>query len=249
MASLTTATPREGPRLYMAAALALVIEAALFAVVLTRFAQRDAVPPPVRPPTLLALATAAPAPRAPALPASPVKPQPQPRAPRPVPPQRETRPVPEVTRHVAPHLAPPKAPPAPPAPPATPAAPAAPSAPAPSAATPPVHAPPPERAAPAAPSAPSPNFAGELRAAIEAALRYPESARMAGISGRTRVAFSYRDGVASDATVLVSSGVALLDRAALAAVRDARYPKPDPAFAGKTLTEQLWVNFNLDAQE
>ncbi len=72
---------------------------------------------------------------------------------------------------------------------------------------------------------------------------------MAGISGRTRVAFQYRDGVVSGATVVVSSGAATLDRAALAAVRDANVPKPESGFAGKTLTEQLWVNFNLDAQQ
>jgi protein TonB len=88
-----------------------------------------------------------------------------------------------------------------------------------------------------------------MRAAIQAALRYPESARMAGMSGRTRVGFHYRDGVASDVTILVSSGSGLLDRAAVAAVLDAAYPKPAPAFAGKTLPEQLWVTFNLNNQQ
>ena len=59
-----------------------------------------------------------------------------------------------------------------------------------------------------------------MRAAIQAALHYPESARMAGMSGRTRVAFRYRDGVVSNVSVVVSSGMGLLDRAAVAAVRD-----------------------------
>ncbi len=72
---------------------------------------------------------------------------------------------------------------------------------------------------------------------------------MGGIAGRTRVAFDYRDGVISGARVVVSSGVGLLDRAALAAVRDAACPKPEPAFAGKTLSEQLWVTFNLNETE
>jgi protein TonB len=108
---------------------------------------------------------------------------------------------------------------------------------------------PPPVAAPAAPSGPTPSFEGALRAAIQAALHYPEAARMAGMSGRTRVAFHYRDGVVSDVTVVVSSGMGMLDRAALAAVRDANCPKPEPAFAGKTLSEQLWVNFNLQDHE
>lgn len=80
-------------------------------------------------------------------------------------------------------------------------------------------------------------------------MRYPESARMAGMAGRTRVAFDYRDGVASNVRVVVSSGIGILDRAALAAVRDADYPKPEAAFVGKTLSEQLWVTFNLDDHE
>jgi len=69
---------------------------------------------------------------------------------------------------------------------------------------------------------------------------------MAGMTGRTRVAFEYRDGTVSDVKVLISSGVGLLDRAAIAAVRDAVYPKPEAAFVGKTLSEQLWVTFKLD---
>jgi protein TonB len=72
---------------------------------------------------------------------------------------------------------------------------------------------------------------------------------MAGMAGRARVAFQYRDGVVSDVTLVVSSGVGMLDRAALAAVRDAACPKPEPAFAGKILSEQLWVTFNLNDHE
>jgi len=124
----------------------------------------------------------------------------------------------------------------PPAAPATPATPAAPA----------THAAP---TAPTAPAGPTPSFEGALRASIEAALHYPEAARMAGMAGRTRVAFHYRDGVVSDVTVVISSGMGMLDRAALAAVRDANCPKPEPAFAGKTLSEQLWVNFNLNDHE
>jgi periplasmic protein TonB len=95
----------------------------------------------------------------------------------------------------------------------------------------------------------SPTFESKLRDAIQAALHYPESARMSGMEGRTRVEFQYCDGAVSGARVVVSSGVGMLDRAALAAVRDANYPKPEAGFAGKTLTEQLWVNFNLSDQQ
>jgi len=224
--------PQERTRLYPAAAIALVAEVLLLGgafVLLTHKA-----PAPVQlPPTTLTLA-APPAPTPPA-PKPAVPTPPQPRTPPPV------RPVVPV-HHVVTHTPPKPAVVPPPQPVPTPA-PVVPSAvPTESAPRPAPETPPP----PALPAAASPSFEGALRAAIQAALHYPESARMAGMSGRTRVAFRYRDGVVSNVSVVVSSGMGLLDRAAVAAVRDAAYPKPEPAFLGKTLSEQLWVTFNLD---
>jgi periplasmic protein TonB len=101
----------------------------------------------------------------------------------------------------------------------------------------------------AAPAVSNTSFEDAMRAAIQAALHYPESARMAGMAGRARVGFRYRDGSVSDVTLVTSSGSGLLDRAALAAVRDAAYPKPEAAQMGKTLDESLWVTFNLNTTE
>ncbi|MBB2929277.1 TonB family protein [Paraburkholderia silvatlantica] len=243
MATLSTARlAPEKRRLYGAAAVALIVEMALLAGAWSMLRQKSAEPPPKQPPTLLSLASV-PAPQ----PAPAAPPVPKPQAPHP----QVQRPQPHAApplRHVA-HAAAPQPVHAPqqsaPSPSPTPAP--APAAALPEPAQPPAPAPAPV-AAPA-PARVSASFESALRAAIEAALHYPESARMAGISGRTRVAFQYRDGVVSGATVAVSSGVAALDRAALAAVRDADVPKPESGFAGKTLTEQLWVNFNLDAQQ
>jgi periplasmic protein TonB len=241
MATLSTApVVSETRRLYTAAGVALGVELVLLGIGWALLGHKSVAPPPERPPTLLSL-TSAPAPH-PAPVAAPAPPTPKP--PPPVPQPRRAEPV-----HRAAHAAPPRPVTEPPRP--TPAPSAAPL-PAPSPAAVPTDAVPPPAPAPApapAPTGPSPDFASKVRAAIQAALHYPESARMAGISGRTRVAFQYRDGAVSDETVVVSSGVALLDRAALAAVRDADYPRPEPAFAGKTLSEQLWVNFNLDDRE
>jgi len=97
-------------------------------------------------------------------------------------------------------------------------------------------------------AAPNASFESALRAAIQAALHYPESARLEGISGRTRVAFEYRDGAVSNVRVVASSGVGLLDRAAVAAVEGAVYPKAEPAFVGRIVSEQLWVTFDLNNQ-
>ncbi|WP_434109889.1 TonB family protein [Paraburkholderia caffeinilytica] len=223
----------ERRRIYLAAALALVVETGVLAGAYLLLTHRQAEPPA----TVLTLApavvpTPTPAPAAPPVPQA---------APRPVvhPPQPVHRAEHVVTQRPAIHppapVVPPKPEPAPAAPSATPTEPPAVSHPAP----PPV----------AAPAAPGASFEAALRAAIQSALHYPESARMGGIAGRTRVAFDYRDGVISGARVVVSSGVGLLDRAALAAVRDAACPKPEPAFAGKTLSEQLWVTFNLNETE
>ncbi|USU19184.1 TonB family protein [Paraburkholderia fungorum] len=226
--------PQERTRLFPAAALALVAEALLLGGALV-FLTHKAPAPVELPPTTLTLA-------APPAPTPPAPPAPKPVVP--TPPKLQTPPVRPVVpvHHLVTHTPPPKPAVAPPLQPVQAPAPVTPSV----APTEPAPAPPPVPAPSAAPTTASPSFEGALRAAIQAALRYPESARMAGMSGRTRVAFQYRDGVVSDVRVIVPSGLGLLDRAAVAAVRDAAYPKPDPDFVGKTLSEQLWVTFDLD---
>jgi periplasmic protein TonB len=246
------ATPgRHAPRshfgLNRAAPLALLIEALLLAGAFALLSKKSP-PPPPPPVTMLTLApVAAPAP-------APKPPAPTPAKPTPVakpvahPPPRPVVHPPVPVHHAAPPR--PATPPPPaPAPSETPPPAATPSAPATDPAPP--APPPPPAPAPAAPAtgAVDPSFDAALRAAIESAVHYPESARMAGISGRARVAFTYLDGTVSDVRLVVSSGSGLLDRAALAAVRDAIYPKPAPNLAGKALSKALWVNFNLNDQQ
>ncbi|WP_233800055.1 TonB family protein [Paraburkholderia sp. HP33-1] len=238
-----SAIVQERTRLLPAAAIALAAEALVLGVtiaLLTHTTRMSSVSHEA-PPTLLTLAAPAPAPQPPQPPQPPAKPVPPPvrpvvpvhhAAPTPVKPVTAAVPKPAPTQVPVQPAATPTEPPSTPAP-QPPAQPAPQPAPA---------------AAPVA-AAPTPSFEGALRSAIQAALRYPESARMAGMTGRTRVAFKYRDGVVSDVSVVVSSGIGLLDRAALAAVRDATYPKPEPAFVGKTLAEQLWVDFKFDNHE
>ncbi|MFL9882960.1 TonB family protein [Paraburkholderia agricolaris] len=242
MATISTyARVPERRRIYLAAALALVVEAGVLAGAYRMLTHRH-VAQAERPATMLTLAPAV-APT-PALAAQPVVPL---VAPQPRPVMHPPQPVRRLERLVTPRPAvpvptpatPPEPAPASTQPSATPTEPPAVSH----------QAPPQPVAAPATPAKPGASFEAALRAAIQSALHYPESARMGGIAGRTRVAFDYRDGVIADARVVVSSGVGLLDRAALAAVRDAVCPKPEPAFAGKTLSEQLWVTFNLNETE
>jgi periplasmic protein TonB len=219
---------------YMSATLALAVEALLVAGVGAWLIHpRISAPRRPEPMTITLAPPAAQAPKPTPIPGREVsKPVPKPAV--------QPRRAPAVHQARVAHAAPPKPqpvtpPPAPiPAPNTAPAQSAAPAEPAPAPAT--------------APARPDASFEAALRAAIEAALRYPESARMEGITGRTLVGFVYRNGAVSDIHVVVSSGMGLLDHAALAAVRDAVCPPPPHGLEGKSLPEQLWVDFTLDSK-
>jgi protein TonB len=117
-------------------------------------------------------------------------------------------------------------------------------------------------AEPAAPSAPPPaqepahasdaaqkeaNFAARLRAAIQAAVVYPFAARTMGAQGKARVEFVFRDGAFSHVRIIQSSGNGMLDQAALAAVTHAAVPPIPDSLAGKSMTYQVTVVFELNA--
>ncbi|MGB8518224.1 MAG: TonB family protein [Gallionella sp.] len=89
----------------------------------------------------------------------------------------------------------------------------------------------------------SDNFKGGIRAAVQAAMVYPASAKMAHVTGKTEVIFNYQDGRVSNISVLVSSGFNTLDAAARRAVEAATYPVPPPEFVGKLLQFEVWVRF------
>jgi protein TonB len=96
--------------------------------------------------------------------------------------------------------------------------------------------------------APAPDIAATfrdaVREAVQAAVRYPYAARIACISGRAQVSFTYLDRTVSRPEVAVSSGYAMLDNAAKQAVETASYPPPPPELAGRTLQFQVWVRFS-----
>lgn len=241
MATPSAGLVPERRRIYPAAGLALMVEA-LLAWSGYLMLEHKASPPVVPPVTLLSIAPApTPEPRqTPPAPLLQAKAQPQQ---RPYPVARPVVPTHRVTPAARPRPTPPPPMPTPTSTPTDPATAPAPANP------PPVPVAPPSAAPAAVPTAPDPSFESALRAAIQAALHYPESARMAGMAGHTRVAFQYRDGAVSNVTLVTSSGSAMLDRAALAAVQDAAYPKPESSMIGKTLNERLWVTFNLDTNE
>ena len=90
-------------------------------------------------------------------------------------------------------------------------------------------------------------FAARVRAAIQAAVSYPPAARISGFRGRARVEFNFRDGVASQMRIILTSGAGLIDRAALAAVATAAYPPAPESLKGKDQVYQVTVVFELTA--
>lgn len=168
----------------------------------------------------------------------PPKPKPKPPKPKPLP---RPKPPPPKPHHVVHHAVPvpkpvprtiptPKPLPVPPPPPPP---------------TPVVHTLPPQPAT----SNQLALFAARVHAAVQASLIYPISARVLGLTGRTKVGFTYRDGHVSGVRLLISCGYPALDRAALNAVRDARYPPPPAALASKTQTLTIWVRFKSSSSD
>lgn len=101
--------------------------------------------------------------------------------------------------------------------------------------------------APPAPAQPSPDqladYMAKVRAAVQAALVYPESASEIQFNGRARVEFRLTHGVQGNARIIVSSGFRVFDRAALLAVQNAQYPQPPATMADESRLFQVWVEF------
>ena len=104
----------------------------------------------------------------------------------------------------------------------------------------------PEPPKPAPPATVPDSFKGAVKAAVQAAMVYPPSARMAHVGGKTKVAFNYQDGRVSNISIVISSGSGMLDAAARRAVEAATYPSPPADFAGKPLQFDVWVRFFLN---
>jgi periplasmic protein TonB len=101
-------------------------------------------------------------------------------------------------------------------------------------------APPPPPAASAAPSA---EYIAKVRAAVQGAFEYPMAAKAQDFKGRARVAFSLDDTRPSGARIVVSSGMGVVDRAALKAVEGATYPPAPEALSHAAQAFEVWVSF------
>ncbi|VVE56797.1 TonB family protein [Pandoraea anhela] len=109
----------------------------------------------------------------------------------------------------------------------------------------PVPTPPEPATAPPAATTPGPDeqFITKLRAAVSRAAVFPPALRGSGIQTSVEVEFTFRDGVASSVRVVQPGRVAMLDRAAIAAVTHAVLPQPPSALAGVSHTFRVRVIF------
>ena len=109
---------------------------------------------------------------------------------------------------------------------------------------PPPPAPPPPLAD-STPARPSAEFAAKVRAAVKAAEHFPPAADVFHFAGRVQVEFHLRDGVPSEAHLIVASGYGLIDRAALPAVLSAHYPETPQEMHGVDIKYQVWIESNI----
>ncbi|MCE5360597.1 MAG: TonB family protein [Acidithiobacillus sp.] len=155
----------------------------------------------------------------------------QPETPKPTPPT--PKPVPRPTPRPAPQTAPVKEvlPPSPlPSPVQAPPAPVVPPAP-----------PPPAPVNPAVKA----DYLAQVKGAIQAAVHFPDAARMLGQGGRVQVAFTLQNGQISGLRILQKGSMEAFDSAALAAVRSAQLPPVPAELRGKVYQLELWVEFVL----
>lgn len=159
--------------------------------------------------------------------------------PKPTPPTPKPKPVVRQITHPRPVVLPP-----PPKPETTPTP--LPKADTPTAFTAPTPPPPP----PPQPSVASNNnavadYRGAVHTAVQTAVYYPPAAAVMHFSGQVKVEFHLYNTVSSQARVIVSSDLSIIDHAALQAVQSAQYPTPPEKLRDKDQVYQVWVALTL----
>jgi protein TonB len=81
----------------------------------------------------------------------------------------------------------------------------------------------------------------ELTKAVQAAFKVPGSAAALGFKGRARIGFTLLDGTVSAITLIQSSTLGAVDRAALNAVEKAEYPAAPEGLQGMQGIYEIWV--------
>lgn len=213
--------------------LAAVIELSFLALIIWRSADQTPPPAAVQAPVSISLVPPAPAKPLPPLPKPKVQPQPVPKpVSKPIP-HPAPRPAPQPVIKAAEKL------PLPPSPLPSPV-----EAPTPKAI---VTPPPPPSPAPASPAVRE-DYLAQVKGAIQAAVQFPESAKMLGENGRVLLHFSLHDGQISAIRILQKGSMNAFDSAAIAALREARLPMVPAGLKDKFFDLSIWVEFKLNNQ-
>ncbi|WP_414041315.1 TonB family protein [Acidithiobacillus sp. M4-SHS-6] len=216
---------------YKALLLAAIIEVTVVALIIWRNTEQMPPPAAVQAPVTISLVPPVPAKPLPPLPKPQVHPQSKP-APRPLP-RPTPRPAPHPVIKAAEKL------PVPPSPMISPV-----QAPAPKAV---VTPPPPPNPAPVSPAVRE-DYLAQVKGAIQAAVKFPESAKMLGENGRVLLHFSLHDGQISAIKILQKGSMDAFDTAAITALHDASLPRVPAGLKDKNFDLSIWVEFKLNNQ-
>lgn len=86
-------------------------------------------------------------------------------------------------------------------------------------------------------------YGPKVQAAVHAAYFYPPAAESLRFKGRVRLEFHLKDKVPSSVRVIASSGIGMIDRAAIQAVMSAQYTDPPYELAGVDHVFLVWVDY------
>lgn len=90
------------------------------------------------------------------------------------------------------------------------------------------------------------DYASKIHAAVQAAVYYPPAAVAMHFSGRALVAFHLMNTTVSGIKIVTTSGLGLVDNAAIQAVQNAQYPEPPANLRDKDQTFRVWVELSLN---
>ncbi len=214
---------------YKALWLAVIIEAAFVALLIWKSTGQTPPPAAMNAPVTISLVTPSPPKPLPPIPKPKVQPQPRPQ-PRPVPqPRPLSHPVTKQPKQVS----------VPPSPLPSPV-----QAPVPKTV---VTSPPPPSAAPVSPAVRE-DYLAQVKGAIQAAVHFPEAAKMLGENGRVLLRFTLYDGQISAVKILQKGGMSAFDAEAVAALHNARLPVVPAGLKSKYFDLNVWVEFRLRDQ-
>ncbi|MGH8378184.1 MAG: energy transducer TonB [Gammaproteobacteria bacterium] len=83
-----------------------------------------------------------------------------------------------------------------------------------------------------------------MHKAIYDAIKYPPNALYTSWKGVVAVKFNYLNGHVKNARIIASSGTGILDRAAMRAVKSAKYPPAPSAFQNRQVSDIVYIIFD-----